>query len=107
LEAQQEIDIVEALRVMKKYGMDKDGFGVSDAQRWIEIARKYFLKMKERHDAYCTYPCFTISDVITLIVIRHLRGKAWQQAWDDLKSSFGNVSWNHFISEFNYVDRFC
>jgi len=95
-EEHKQIDLFRAMKILKHYGLDKSGISATSI---AEMSHQKFTEMQKRHAAYCSFPCFTEDDVIRMFAISHLEGEEWQQAWDDFKASFGNVSWNHFIQE--------
>jgi len=95
-EEHKQIDLLQTMRILKHYGLDKSGVSATTV---AETSHRKFTEMQKRHSRYCTYPCFTEDDVITMFAISHLEGEEWQKAWNNFKSGFGNISWSHFIEE--------
>ena len=95
-EEHKQTDLIRTMKILKQYGLDKSGISATSI---AEMSHQKFMRMQKRHSRYCDYPCFTEDDVVKMFAITHLTGEEWQKAWDDFKASFGNVSWDHFICE--------
>lgn len=58
-----------------------------------------FEKMKKIHEGFCSYPCFTLFDVVVLLTknpIVEYEGTTIKLKYDDKIIYFGNVSFDHF-----------